>query len=123
MEKAYQLLQFMNGVFDDLLDDNGQLEGVELGHVVGEAGDHAQCLAHQSFRAFLHRLYSDLVVWLRQVSYVQFLDESADFIEGLEAQDDEEEAAHVPPGKGENEVTVPGLRVLELEHEGQQGQR
>lgn len=60
----------MNGVFDDLLDDDGQLEGVELRHVICEAGDHAQCLAHQSLRAFLCLVHSDFVVWLRQVSYV-----------------------------------------------------
>eukprot|EP00350_Pseudokeronopsis_sp_OXSARD2_P013169 CAMPEP_0170567400 /NCGR_PEP_ID=MMETSP0211-20121228/80452_1 /TAXON_ID=311385 /ORGANISM="Pseudokeronopsis sp., Strain OXSARD2" /LENGTH=323 /DNA_ID=CAMNT_0010888839 /DNA_START=152 /DNA_END=1121 /DNA_ORIENTATION=- len=88
-------IDLVDGVFEDLFDDEGHPEGVDLGHEIAKALQGPTVLAHPSLQGQWQDIVVDLVVGETEVSYVAELDEIVESVHGLEGQDDEEEPPHV----------------------------
>jgi hypothetical protein len=73
MKKHDKLPNFMDGIFDDLLDKYSEPQSIELRHIIEESSKKSHKLADLSLHWLIRNIHLNFVVWETQIFNVQLL--------------------------------------------------
>ena len=97
MIEVDETTQSVNGVFQDLFDENSEPETVELGKEPYAIPNGAEVDASLGLKGLWVDSKLDFIEDFAQVLKEQFLNELVDLVHGLQAQYQQKEPAHIPP--------------------------